>query len=175
MPDTLSTFGTLQTVEFPSDGPGLANDATPKAPLGVTVRYNGNLYRYVKFDDGTDSVASAAGKVAYWKSLDPANGTFTVTCDVSSAIASGVNMCAGVFGTAVTDGYYTWIQISGVAPNTVCAASVVAGDKLKYGGDGAFSRAAAGTAAADEVFGIALEAVDPTYYKGDVLLMNMDW
>ena len=175
MADVLSTFGSLQTVQFPSDGPGSANDASPKAPLGVTVRYEGNLYRYVKFDNGSGNIASGSGKVAYWKSLDPAAGTFTVTCDVSDAIGSGVNTVAGVFRTTVTDGYYTFIQISGVSPDTVCAASVVAGDKLKYGLDGAFGRVAAGVAATDQVFGIALETVDPTSFKGDVLLMNLDW
>lgn len=175
MSDALSVFGTLQTVEIPSGGPGLANDATPKAPLGVIVQYEGQKYRYVKFDNGVGNVASGAGKVAYWKSLDPSSGTFTVTCDVSDAIGSGVNMVAGVFGCTVTDGYYTFIQVTGVAEDAQCVASVVAGDKLIYGGDGAFGRVAAGTAATDVVFAVALETVDPTSLKGNVLLQNLAW
>jgi len=174
MADGLFTFGTLETVEIPYAGPGYANDATAKAPLGVLYRHEGNVYRYVQFDNGTDAVAAAVSKVAYWKTLAPASGSFVVTCDVSSAIVSGVNLVAGVLGCTVTDLYYTWIQVGGVV-DAVCAASVVAGDKLTYGADGAFARNAAGTDLPDAVYAIALETVDITTYIGSVLLQNLIW
>ncbi len=176
MTDGLFTYGTLETVEVPGSGasPKTANDATAKAPLGVLYRHKGNVYRYVKFDNGTDNVAAAANKVAYWLALDPEAGTFTVTCDVSSAIGAGKNLVAGVLGAVVTDAYYTWIQVGGVT-DAVLVASVVAGDKLIYGADGAFARNAAGTDLPDVVFAVALETVDPTSLVGSVLLQNLIW
>lgn len=171
--DGLYAFGSLETVEVPSAGPGTANDLVQKAPLGVLYRHQGNIYRYVKFFKGT-TIAAAATKVAYWYAVDPPEGVFTVTCEVAIAIAGGKNLVAGVLGAVVTDGYYTWIQVGGVC-DAVCAASVVAGDKLIYGGNGAFARNAAGTDLPDHVYAIALETVDPTSYVGSVLLQNLNW
>ena len=171
--DGLYTFGTLETVEIPSAGPGSANDSIKKAPLGVLYRHKGNMYRYALFHRG--SIAAAANKVAYWHELDPVNSLFEVTADVSEAIdTAGANMCAGILGCVVTDGYYTWVQVGGVT-DAVCVAAVTVGDKLIYGGDGAFARIAHGANNTDVVFAIALETVDPTSFVGSVLLQNMDW
>jgi len=172
MADGLHTFHSLEIVEVPSAGPGTANDPTAKAPVGVMYRHLGNVFRYVKFYQG--AIPAAATKVGYWYALDPPNGIFTVSCDVSACIAAGVNLCAGVLGAVVTNGYYTWIQVAGVC-DAVCAAGVVAGDKLIYGGDGAFARVAAGGALTDQCYAIALGTVDPSSYVGSVLLQNLDW
>lgn len=173
MADGLFTFGTLETVEIPSAGPGYANDAVAKAPLGVLYRHNGNVYRYVQFDNGAGNVASAAGAVAYWKTLAPASGSFVVTCDIESAIAAGVNMVAGVMGAVVTDQYYTWIQVGGVV-TALTAADTAAGDACIYGTDSTFGRDAAGSVA-DLEFAIALTARNTTAGTNSVLLQNLIW
>lgn len=174
MADGLYTFGTQEIVEVPSTGPQYANDATAKAPLGILYRHQGNVYRYVQFDDGSDAVAAAAGSVAYWKTLAPTSGSFIVTCDVSSAIGTGKNMCAGVLGCVVTDQYYTWAQVAGVV-SAKTAASFVAGDKAIYGADGAFARIAAGGANTDVIFAVALGTRNTTTSLTSVLLHNMAW
>jgi hypothetical protein len=176
MSEGLFTFGTLETVEIPSAGPGAANDAVAKAPLGVLTRYKGNLYRYVKFDDGVGNIAAAVGAVVYWKALDPTNSllpVFTVTTDISDAIGSGVNLVAGVLGAVVTDQYYTWIQISGVV-TALTAASTAAGDGVTYGTDSTFGRMASGSYI-NQGFGTALTARNTTAGTNSVLLQNLDW
>jgi hypothetical protein len=134
--DELSAFKNAQTVEIPPDliaspygGIKNTNDATAKNPLGTLYRYKGNMYRYVKFDNGTNNVAAVAYAVVHWKSLDPTAGTFTVTSDHADEIG-GVNTVAGVLGTTVvTDGYYTWIQVGGVV-SVLVNASVAIGDVM---------------------------------------------
>lgn len=171
MADGLFTFGTLETVEIPSAGPGYANDPTPKAPLGVLYRHNGNVYRYVKFSQG--AIAAVAGGVTYWKTLAPASGSFEVTADISAAIGSGVNLVAGVLGTVVTDTYYTWIQVGGVV-TALTAADTAAGDACIYGTDKTFGRDAANSVA-DVPFGTALTARNTTAGTNSVLLRNLIW
>ena len=181
--DGLFTFGTQEIVEIPNDSAGLVggiastNDAVQKAPLGCLYRYKGNVYRYVLFDSGTGAVASAAYGVAVWKSLDPANGTFTATSAVASKI--GKNIVAGIFGGSVTTGYYTWLQVGGVAMCTV-ADSTAVGDMMVYPStDLTFDRLAAGTfntTVTKIVFGIALESkAATTAGSAYVLLMGLIW
>ena len=178
MGDGLFTFGTLETVEVPSSGPQAANDAVAKAPLGVLLRWNGKVFRYVQYDDGADDIAAAAGAVCYWKVLTFPTATtassFKATCDISSAIGSGVNLVAGVLGCVVTTGYYTWIQVGGVVEDCLTAASTVAGDACVYGTDSTFGRDASG-AINDLTFGIALDTRDVTAGTNTVLLHNLIW
>ncbi|MBF0562600.1 MAG: hypothetical protein HQL37_11385 [Alphaproteobacteria bacterium] len=171
--DGLYAFGSLETVEVPSGGPGLANDAVAKAPVGILYRHQGAIYRYVKVD--ASDVATAAGAVGYWLTagLDPANGVFKVTADISDAIASGVNMVAGVFGAVITDQYYTWIQVGGVV-TALTAASTVAGDMVCYGTDSTFGRMAAGSQV-NVNYGVALGARNGTTGTNSVLLQNLAW
>lgn len=175
MADGLYTFGTLETVEVPSSGPGVANDATAKAPLGVMVKYEGNLYRYVYHYPGT-AVATAAGAVAYWKSLDPAAGTFTVSSDQTDSIA-GINAVAGLYGCVVTSQYYTWIQVGGVNSAALMVdGSMAAGAKcIGHTTDTKFGYVDAGTDNSDVVFGIVIGSIDITNYKAAVLLQNLAW
>ena len=176
MSEGLFTFGTLETVEIPSAGPGAANDAVAKAPLGVLYRHKGNVYRYVLFDNGAGNVAAAVGAVAYWKALDPSNALlplFTVTGDISDAIGSGVNMVAGVMGNIVTDLHYTWIQVGGVV-TALTAASTAAGDGVIHGTDNTFGRQAAGSYV-NQSFGTALDARNTTAGTNSVLLQNLIW
>jgi hypothetical protein len=161
-PDGLFAFGNAETVELPinTGAPDTANDASAKAPLGTLYRFKGNLYRYVKFDNGTNNVAAIAYGVAHWKTLTPASGIFTVTSDYADALAS-INGVAGILGCVVTDAYYTWIQVGGVA-TVKCAASMVAGDK-GIGDSGTnlqLARIAAGSSTTSIAFGIATASRD---------------
>lgn len=169
--DGLFTFGNLETVEIPQAGPQAANDATAKCPIGVLLRYKGNLYRYVKFDNGA-AVAAVVGGVAYWKTLTPTTGVFTVTSDETDSVA-GINGVAGVLGCVVTDLYYTWIQVGGIVSAKV-AASTVAGDKMIGNAtDLTFNRIAVGGAVTDVVFGVAHGALNTTTGLATVLLQDM--
>jgi hypothetical protein len=171
MADGLYTFGTLETVEIPSAGPGSANDAVAKAPLGVLYRHQGNVYRYVQFSQG--AIAAVQYGVTYWKTLSPSAGSFEVTADISAAIGSGVNLVAGILGTVVTDTYYTWIQVGGTC-TALCAASTVAGDICTYGTDKTFGRDASGSMA-DQAYAIALDTRHITNGTCTVLLQNLIW
>ena len=173
MADGLYAFGSLETVEIPSSGPGAANDAVAKAPVGILYRHQGNTYRYVQHNPGT-AVATAAGGVAYWRTLSPTAGTFVVSSDESDTIA-GINGVAGVYGGVVTALYYTWIQVAGVVAALVVN-STVAGDKMiGYATDLNFNRIAAGGNVTDQVFGIALSTKNTTTGTSLVLLQNLNW
>lgn len=169
-------YGPNRVVETPNEVAGglpAANDATAKNVLGTIVEYKGNKWMYVKFDNGTGNVAAVAHGVAYWKSLDPLTETFTVTSDETDSHA-GLNGVAGIFGCAITDGYYGWIQISGVATCLV-AASTVAGDRMiGYATDLTFNRIATGGAATDNIYGVAINAIDSNG-TSEVLLQSLDW
>lgn len=182
MAEGLFLFGSNQTAEVPST-PGNANDATPKAPLGSLYRANGKVYRYVLFDNGSDNVAAVAGGVVHWKTLAPPTPTFTVTSDYSSA--KGKNLCAGVLGCVVTDGYYTWIQVGGIADCTGLDFSGISGDvvagyvkgcKASYSTtDLAFKLTPASTDPTAVVYGVVVEATSYTLGTGKILLQNLDW
>jgi hypothetical protein len=179
MTDGLFLFGSDQTAEVPSS-PGTANHATAKAPLGALYRENGKIWRYVKFD--AQGVAAVAIGVVHWYALDPANGVFTVTTDMSDGI--GKNLVAGVLGCVVTDGYYTWIQVGGVASALIdftvlpgdYVAGAVPGIKMKYSAtDKKFAAVAPTTGADAMVFGVMIELGSVTDSYGKVLLQNLDW
>ena len=135
--DGLSAFGNAQTVEIPPDlsvtpygGIRNTNDATAKNPLGTLYRYKGNLYRYVKFVKQTNSNAASEGVVVNWHTtqFDPRAGKFSVTGD-NTYVLGGLNTVAGVFTCAVTDGYYTWMQVGGRA-TAIVVTGTVHGDVL---------------------------------------------
>ena len=82
--------------------------------LGCTVEVGNKKWQYVLLDTGAVAAATpgvvAANDVAYWK--DRTN--YLVTNDERMSEA-GVNGVAGVFGCAVTAGYYCFIQRGGRA------------------------------------------------------------
>lgn len=178
MGEGLFTYGTLETVEVPASGPGAANDAVAKAPLGALLRWNGKVYRYVKFDNGSGNVASVAYGVAVWKTLTmptaTTDGVFTVTMDWTDTLG-GKNAVAGIFGGVVTDGYYTWIQVGGTC-TAKTAASTVAGDMCTGStNDGIFARIAEAANVTDCVYALALSARNGTAGTNTVLLQNLIW
>lgn len=166
--DSLAAFGNAQIVEIPPDliaspygGIKNTNDATAKNPLGTLYRYKGDVYRYVKFDNGSGNVAALAGGPVHWKTLDPAVGTFTVTSDYTDSLMN-VNAVAGVILNVVTDAYYTWIQVGGVAM-AKSHASQVAGDvAIGASTDLVFGRIAADGTLTSVPFGVAIEALSAT-------------
>jgi hypothetical protein len=187
--DGLYQFGNSLTAEVPST-PGNANDATPKAPLGALYRQGGKVWRYVKFDSGTDAVAAVAGAVVHWFNLDPPNSVFTVTTDYSHSGYDGAgtgikNLVAGIIQSVVTTGYYTWIQVAGVATSLIdfttisgdYVAGAVPGIMCTYGTtDKKFDAIPAGTGPDAIVYGVMTELVDvTTSSSGKVLLQNLDW
>lgn len=180
--DGLFTFGSQEIVEVPpttSSGGDIAttNDATQKAPLGILYRHKGNIYRYVKLDTGAgkaqSAVACAAGGVLHWEALDPENGVFTVTSAYAAAL--GKSCIAGIALMAVTNLYYTWIQVGGVHLLVGVDSSTAIGDVMIYSStDLRFGRCAADAHVTGMPFGVALGVDSPTNF-GPVLLMNMIW
>lgn len=93
-------------------------DTSARDPLGCLRWYNDNLYRYVRLQNETATVAGVAGDpVAYDAGGASEAGTGArVVLDLTDA--DTVPVCAGfltgtVVGTAGT-AYYTWIQLTGV-------------------------------------------------------------
>lgn len=183
--DGLFTFGSVETSEVPPVLPVSAtygdikatNDSAQKAPLGVLYRHKGNVYRYVLMNTGASAVASAAGGVVHWYALDPANGKFTVTTDKTDAggtSADGKSLLAGITLGIVTNGYYTWVQVGGVA-SVFVAGSTVVGDVMIYSDtDLYFNRCAADAAVTALPYGVALESKSATISnQATCLLHNM--
>ena len=172
-------YGGMQTCEVHNLGPAYQNDATARNVLGTVIRYDGAYWRYVKFDNGSGNVASAAYGVAHWKTLTmPASGltdgVFTVTSDQTDALA-GLNSVAGIFGGVVTDLYYTFIQISGKVTALV-ANSTVAGDAcIGSATDLYFGRIAANGTVTNVIYGIALSTKNTTTGTSTVLLQSLLW
>jgi len=184
MADGLFTFGSDQTPQVPGQGtgPGAANDATAKAPLGALYREGGRVWRYVQFDNGTHNVAAADGAVVHWKTLAPASGSFVVTTDFGDAI--GKNLVAGVLHAVVTDQYYTWIQVGGISTallifttltgDPVAAATV--GCQCYYSStDTKFNLIEPTGQPTGVVYGVLVAAANYTAGTGSVLLQNLDW
>src|SRR3990167_5123208 len=83
-------------------------DTSDKEGVG-TLRYeNGKLYKYVKYDDGTDNLDLVSGDVVGYL----AASNTSVTADVTDMDAQPV--MAGVVGATITlTDSYIWIQIAG--------------------------------------------------------------
>lgn len=102
-------------------------------PLLMYRERDGRGYRFVKFDNGTGDVASAAGSLCY---LTATNGT--VTSDESDSLAP-----CGVFQSVIADGSYGWVQTKGLYATVKTSGDddIVVGDALiETATDGAVSR-----------------------------------
>jgi hypothetical protein len=121
--------------------------------LGQVFEKGGKFYRLVKFDNGAGNVASIDGGIVYWKTK--ADWVVTTDASDSEGLANGV---AGGTHVVVTDGNYFFIQIGGDQAAVQVAASTVNGDKLTGHAttDNILTRTAAGTAAVDDTFAVAL-------------------
>lgn len=145
----------------PANSPATLNVEALANPgdYGKCFEQNGVLYRLVKHDAGTGSVATVAGGSAYWKSYDPASGTFEVTMDATDALFS-LNSVAGGYLGVVTDGYYCAIQVGGRQTGVSVAAGTAIGDQLSGSAtDGELAKTAVSTAAVNQIVAIAETAV----------------
>lgn len=169
-------FNETLTPEVSTGNPRTVNDATQKAPMGAVIRWKGNKYMYVKFNNGQGNVAAVAGGFVHWMTglFDPPNKLFTVTSDQTDAIA-GRNSVAGVIGNVVTDGNYTWIQITGVYEDAKVTSTTDLGDCLVGSATDLVLQEGPITYTPDLMqFGVALEAAT-TAAVVNVLLRNLDW
>lgn len=125
-------------------------------PVG-TFRYatNGQLYRFIRFSDGTADAAGTAGQLVYWTTATTFDGV--VTNDVSD---TKINRAAGVLTAEMTDGQLGWIQLTGLCVvNTNGDDDIAAGDAIIGSStDGACNSTAANTAPTNKVVGFAAAA-----------------
>ena len=127
-------------------------DLSPLVNVGALAMVNGNIYQYVKFDNGDGNVAAIAGGVCYWYDRT----TFTVTSDYSYA-GSLLSLAAGLLQSILTDGYWGWIQLTGyyATIKTNADDDIAKGDWLIAAGDCTCNSVAAGAACTYKPFGIA--------------------
>lgn len=127
----------------------------------VYQHFNGSVYKYVLYDEGTGALDLVSGDVVYYVD-DTGYGANTVTADVSDA--TGAEIGAGVAQATVTaDATYMWVQIKGPATLAVAlGGSAGDGDPLTAVGaaDKALTKAAEADTAATykAVVGFAVDA-----------------
>lgn len=126
-----------------------------KFPLGMKRERDGQIYRFVKYDNGTGNLAALAGGVCYIKA--PATDVNTVTMDVSD---THVNQAYGIFVSVPADNGYCWVLRRGyyAAVLTNGDDDIAAGDALIGVGDGTVNSTAAATAPTHKVVGWASAA-----------------
>lgn len=104
--------------------PETVNEETDKYPgtLGSYITHNDKTYQRVKLDSGaSNGIAAANNQVVTWKD----SSKFLVTTDLRFSEA-GRNAPAGVLHTAVTNGYFCFVQVGGRS-NIKTAGSPAAG------------------------------------------------
>lgn len=111
---------------------GIDNDAVvltgndPAFRLGqLGAAFDGKIYKYVQYQEGTAVVDGVAGEVAYYYTLDGYKNN-----QVSSDLSDSVELGAGVLQAVMSDGDYGWIQIKGPATLTIALTAGVDGDPL---------------------------------------------
>lgn len=100
--------------------------AVPEFRLGsIGASYDGKMYKYVKYNAASGSIAGVAGNVCYYYAPGGVSaGSFT---EVTSDLSDSANLGAGVLVAAMATGDYGWVQIRGIATLTTA---------LTAGGDG---------------------------------------
>lgn len=129
-----------------------ANDATDLNQVGSIMDGADAQYRYVQVED----MALAANDVV---SFSDTTGNEVTQDRVGGSSVS--HDFAGVALGTVTDAYYTWVQVKGVATCRVLKnTSVAAGDRVKLHAtdDGGVATYTATTSSIDRSFGVALAA-----------------
>jgi hypothetical protein len=147
------------------------NDPLPRAQPGAIQNFNGNWYRYVKHNNGAGNVATTSGHPAFWF----AKATGEVTSDKTSCQhgASNASGACGVYLGVVTDGYYTWVQVTGIHPTVVLSGAGAAGQHLTIpASDVDAFTVGAWTTVASQVCGVQLATVDATHGVCDLWMMN---
>lgn len=146
----------------PDGTPATFSEATLDHPgdYGKIFEENGCFYRIVKHAAGTGTVATVAGGSAYWKTYDPAAGTFVVTMDQTDSLYGLNGVAGGYLLAAITDGNYCCIQVGGRQTLVTVAASTAVGDQLSGSAtDGVLARTAVSTASVNYPVALAETAV----------------
>lgn len=122
--------------------------------LGQIFEKDAKFYRLVQHHQGTGTVATVDGGVAYWR--DKANWVVTADASDGEGLADGV--AGGYNKAAITHLNYCFIQMGGYQAAVIVAASTVNGDHLTghASTDNVLTRTAAGTAAVDKQVATAL-------------------
>lgn len=94
-------------------------------PGQVAMDYDGKVYKYVEYKEGTAAVDGVAAEVAYYYTLDGYKLN-QVTSDLSDSVELG----AGVLVNAMSDGDFGWIQIKGPATLALALTAGADGDPL---------------------------------------------
>lgn len=96
--------------------PLTAVDSTDKEGVG-TLRFEGDkIYKYVKIQNTTATVAGAAGDpVAYFAVTGPTDHRVVLDLTDASAQPVGAGVLMGTVAGVLTVAYYGWIQVSGLA------------------------------------------------------------
>jgi hypothetical protein len=165
----MSFAGILQYAPNPTAAENL-NDPAPRVAPGALQCFNGNWYRYVKFDNGAANVATTSGHPAFWKT----KSTFLVSSDKTDCQhgASNASGACGVFLGVVTDGYYTWVQLTGIHPTVVLSGAGAAGQHLTIpASDVDAFTVGAWTTVASQVCGVQLDTVDATHGVCDLWML----
>lgn len=157
------------------------NDLTPVfQPGGLYIDSLGRTYRYVYVDD---AVAPIAGNVAFWSDGNTAaTGLYRCTADYSEVLGDTINVVAGIWTYAATCGYYTFIQVGGLASvHTDGADAIAAGSSLKAAAvdngaasDGVSLDNLVGTASTNNTVGYAVEAEDATAAETVLCILALD-
>lgn len=107
----------------------LLADTSTKDKEGVgTLRFEGNrIYKWVKYNNGQNNIASVAGDIGYYYGVGTNASTGGYENNVVTADFADAYLGAGVFQAVIADGSYGWIQIRGPAAITTA---------LSAGGDG---------------------------------------
>lgn len=143
-----------------TDGSFTETHASPQIKAGTLVTRvdseGSKVYQYVKFDNGTGNVASAAGQVMYYVVGSTADDS-TVTNDVSD---TDINHVAGVAMSAPADTEYFYILKQGyyATVKTNGDDDIAAGDALIGAGDGTCNSVAQDTAPTNKLLGWATAA-----------------
>ena len=99
---------------------------TPNVPsLGTIAEINNKKYKFVQYDTGAGSVAAVAGNVAYYY-----QSSGYTSNKVTSDLSDSVNVGAGVLMSAPADGYYCWVQLTGIATLTTALTAGADGNAL---------------------------------------------
>lgn len=131
-----------------------ADDVNQRHSLGqIRIHPNGNMYRYIKYDDGTANIAAVEGLVVYHV------GTvdWVVTPDVSD---TSLSRRAGVIVATITNLQFGWMLVEGIYPTVTTdgGGDIVAGNTLVADGDGRVDI----LAATEENIGVGVALTDDT-------------
>ena len=83
-------------------------NSTDKEGAGV-LRFEGNkVYKYVKYNNGTDNITAVANKVVVYHGDDGYDDN-----EVTPDFSDGASVCAGTLVDVPADADFCWIQIQG--------------------------------------------------------------